>query len=61
MEEELSQACNSLIRVHNTDGKLTDLTLHLHHVVENQVGQHLKGSLAHKWGCVAQSGWVTWM
>ena len=39
-EEEFGQASDALIVVNDTGGQLADLTCHLQHVVQNQVGEH---------------------
>ena len=56
MEEQLGQAGDTFICVYDACGQLTDLTLDLHHVIEDQVGQDLQGRLAHSRGGVTQSG-----
>ena len=41
MEEEFGKPGDLVIVVHDAAGQLADLTFDLHHVVEDQVGQHL--------------------
>ena len=54
VEEELGEAGDLVVAVHDAAGQLADLTFHLHHVVEDQVGQHLQCVLAHQARLVTQ-------
>lgn len=57
MEEEFGEPGDLVIVIHNAAGQLTDLAFDLHHIVENQVGQHLQCVFTHQARFVTQSGW----
>ena len=54
-KEVFSQVRYFAIAVDNTRSQLTDLTFDLHHVIEDEAGQHVKGVLSHQRGIVTET------
>ena len=60
MEEEFGEVCNAWLSVFQAEGDGTDVSLHLHHVVEDEVAEDGQRVLPHQNRLINQSAPKEW-